>query len=257
MFYGSSALRTSRFAKFPTLCLHYVFTACYQNAHHKSVNLHHLCFTRHECRRALSRRLSFTETIMLHKVRVRVGVTNGNFLAWWSARVEFSIFPKWEGLLRARHATLSRAFPSKRKRLRWDRALQKNTEMALCPPPSSFTCRNVEIIDYSDWPILSLCLFTLSGLGPACRPVPSSVGWSDDRSFVSPSPITRPNHLSTSLTFNEFLQTNTHLTHSTNTFNMRVRTRTCIRSTLCNARHETAFVNRAIGRNHFVLRVYV
>jgi hypothetical protein len=59
---------------------------------------------------------------------------------------------------------------------------------------------------------------------------------------VSPSPIT-PNHLSTSLTFNEFLQTNTHLTHT----NIQTRARASAHVhayilTLCNTRHETASV---------------
>ena len=62
---------------------------------------------------------------------------------------------------------------------------------------------------------MSLCLFTLSGLGPACRPIPSSIGWRDDRSFVSPSPIT-PNHPSTSLIFNKF--SDTHICTQTHTF---------------------------------------
>lgn len=80
-------------------------------------------------------------------------------------------------------------------------------EEALCPRPSFFTYKNiVEISHYWLTDCVSLYLFILSGLGSACRPVSSSIGWRDDRSFVSPSPITS-NHPSTSLTFNKFPDT--------------------------------------------------
>lgn len=72
------------------------------------------------------------------------------------------------------------------------------------PPPhcTVFRCRIILRVDITlYWPTcLSICLFTISGHGPACWTIPPSLRRRNDRCFVSSSPVI-PLHSSTLLSF--------------------------------------------------------